>query len=430
MLAGLLTACENNPGNEFYLGGIMINEADHEHWVSSLSNAGMNTVSTTVYARQGLWNSDNIWWNEEEEAVENEIRAAKAQGLKVVLILRVLLDHYFEENKFLWHGMIMPENDSLLGLWFDHYSMFVEKWAVKAQELDVDALCIGSELRELSSTRVSDSIPPLLEYYFNEEKQLAFIDKHKSFEKRLRANDLWVRGHGNYENLGDFLADKSEKNRLWAESVGRGKAKANLNEINRMAQIKDQRWRELIQETRTRFSGRISYAANFDNYKHVGFWDAMDFMGVNAYFPLRELGETMEAQVLCNRWSEHIHEMSDFQRKNIGRSLPVIFTELGYISKAGCTFAPWEGFGYSIISKDEADSLIVWERQERDLRERAGAVKTLYQACQKDSSFLLQGILYWKLTSETRLLQYEPFGLSISPDTNDPLLEALQLFSN
>ena len=408
----------------------MINEADHVQWVSSLTEVGMNTVSTTVYARQGPWNGDNIWWNEDEEAVENEIKTAKAHGLKVVLILRVLLDHYFEENKFLWHGMIMPENDSLLGLWFDHYSMFVEKWAIKAEELNVDVLCVGSELRELSSTLKSDSIPQLLEYYFNHDKQEAFIEKHIKYEERLRANDLWVRGHGNYDNLGDYLADKSQKNRLWARSVGRGDLDGELVEINRVAQLKDTRWRKLIDDTRSQFSGKVSYAANFDNYQNVGFWDALDFMGVNAYFPLRELDETEEEQNLCDSWEEHISAMTEFQKNTIGRNLPVIFTELGYIGREGCTFAPWEGFGYSIISKDEEDSLIVWNRQERNLRERAKAVKALHRASERDTTFNLQGILYWKLTSDSRLLQYEPFGLSIQSGEQDPLLQALKLFSD
>ena len=36
-----------------------------------------------------------------------EIRAAKKQGLRVVLILRIYLAHYrHPENKYLWHGII------------------------------------------------------------------------------------------------------------------------------------------------------------------------------------------------------------------------------------------------------------------------------------------------------------------------------------
>jgi hypothetical protein len=420
--------CSKSAKQDFYLGGIMINEANHDEWATSLIEAGMNTVSTTVYARQGKWNNDNIWWNEEEAAVESEIIAAKKQGLKVVLILRVLLDHYFEENKFLWHGMVMPENDSLIYLWFEHYAIFVEKWAVKAEHLGVDALCIGSELRALSGTLPTDSIPPLLEYYLNEEKQQEFIEKNNNFEERLRANDLWVRGYGNYEDLSAFLFDKSAKNRAWAQSVGKGAHLGSLSAFNRTRQMQDSLWRELIESTRQVYTGKISYAANFDNYHNVGFWDALDFMSVNAYFPLRELGEELTTENLRHHWNMHLNEMTSFQQNKVGRLMPVMFTELGYTGRSGCTFAPWEGFGYSIVSKDDKDSLFVWDRQEVDLHERAMAVSALQEACINDSLFDLEGILYWKLTSDSGLLQYEPFGLSIAPGSTDELLAALQSF--
>ena len=89
----LLTSCvviamsclSREESNPFYLGGIQINEPDHDEWVSVLKDVGMNTVSVTVYARQGIWSSDNIWWDEKDEAVVSEIRTAKEEGMKVVL---------------------------------------------------------------------------------------------------------------------------------------------------------------------------------------------------------------------------------------------------------------------------------------------------------------------------------------------------------
>ena len=108
-------SCSNSDQtSSFYLGGIQVNEPDQKEWVSVLHDVGMNTVSVTVYARQGIWNDANLCWNEEELNVVKEIRAAKKKGMKVVLIPRVLLDSYFEENIFLWHGMTMPQSDSLL----------------------------------------------------------------------------------------------------------------------------------------------------------------------------------------------------------------------------------------------------------------------------------------------------------------------------
>jgi hypothetical protein len=39
--------------DNFMLGGIQVNEPSQEKWMSVLKDAKMNTVSITVYARQG-----------------------------------------------------------------------------------------------------------------------------------------------------------------------------------------------------------------------------------------------------------------------------------------------------------------------------------------------------------------------------------------
>ena len=75
----------NEPDSAFYLGGIQVNEPDQTKWISGLKTSGMNTVSVTVYAWQGVWDSDDIKFYEyvDETKVE-EIREAKAKGLKVI----------------------------------------------------------------------------------------------------------------------------------------------------------------------------------------------------------------------------------------------------------------------------------------------------------------------------------------------------------
>ena len=76
----------------FYLGGIQVNEDDPQQWLAALQEAGMNTIHVTEYAKHGDWDSDNLSWNEENPNLLAEIRAAKKQGLHVVLILRVDLE--------------------------------------------------------------------------------------------------------------------------------------------------------------------------------------------------------------------------------------------------------------------------------------------------------------------------------------------------
>lgn len=422
----LLAGCTSRQVDPFYLGGIMINEPDHERWAKSLVEADMNTVSATVYARQGIWNSDNIWWNEEEEAVVSEIKVAKENGLQVVLILRVLLDHYFDENKFLWHGMVLPKNDSTMTQWFTNYGMFVQKWSAIAEELQIDVLCVGSELRALSSTLPVDTVPELLNYYLDSAKQQDFIALHEKYEERLRANDLWVRGYGNYLELPVYLADKQAKMATWAEETGRACEKGDWSGLNETKALQDSLWRVLIRNARTEYSGKIGYAANFDNYQNVGFWSELDIMGINAYFKMRSLSQELTLPVLKANWQSHLAEISEFQLEEGVQNMPVVFTELGYVSREGCTLAPWQGFGYSLLEEHEDDSLVVWSRQPTNFDERALAVEGLADALSADTLVNFDGLLYWKLTSDTSLLKHEPFGLSISPDSLDPLLPALQ----
>jgi hypothetical protein len=55
-----------------------------------------------------------------------------------------------------------------------------------------------------------------------------------------------------------------------------------------------------------------------------------------------------------------------------------------------------------------------------DLEERAMALRALLQVAQADADHRLQGILYWKLTSDASLLTYEPFGVHIGCESSDP----------
>ena len=142
--AGICFSQEDS-NKPFYLGGIQVNEPDHKAWAKALKRNSLNTVAVTVYAKQGDWNTSNLWFNKEEKAVVSEIKAAKKEGLEVILILRVALDHKFEKNKFLWHGMIMPTSKTELEQWFIKYEKFVTKWAKLAEELNVDVFGIGSE---------------------------------------------------------------------------------------------------------------------------------------------------------------------------------------------------------------------------------------------------------------------------------------------
>ncbi len=188
IFAFALSGCLSNQKDsdpDFYLGGIMVNEPDHQHWVEQLDRAGMNTVSVTLYGKQGNWDSDHFWSDGIDEAVISEIRHAKKQGLKVALIIRVALDHApgFSANKFMWHGMIMPKTEAQLANWFLKYGDFVMEIAEMAEMEGVEVLSIGSELRSLSATSPVWVVPDLEEYYLNPNKQAAYKSGLLRFDK-------------------------------------------------------------------------------------------------------------------------------------------------------------------------------------------------------------------------------------------------------
>ncbi len=274
--------------DDFILGGIQINEPDLADWMMQVDTIGMNAVSITVYARQGIWNTDNLWWDGGEKAVLEEIKAAKAKGLKVVLIPRVTMDHYFEENRFLWHGMTMPQ-DSLIESWFFWYTSFIKKWAKEAEKLDVDVLAIGSEMRTLSQTQPITQLPNLESYYLSDLKQNQYINNRMAFKEDIPKEHWWVRGEKvNYEDLNQYLKDEVAAKRKWAKGVAYDGLSNSIERINqRRKQILAQ-WYQLIETIRGEYSGQLTYAANFDNYHNIAFWDKLDFIGINAYFQLRE----------------------------------------------------------------------------------------------------------------------------------------------
>ena len=52
------------------------------------------------------------------------------------------------------------------------------------------------------------------------------------------------------------------------------------------AQKFDARWRKIIAAVRQVYHGKLTYGGNWDSFQEVTFWDALDYIGVLAYFPL------------------------------------------------------------------------------------------------------------------------------------------------
>ncbi len=98
-------------------------------------------------------------------------------------------------------------------------------------------------------------------------------------------------------------------------------------------------WRALISELRDDFSGVLSYSANWDHAHTVQFWDALDEVGLTAYFPLAASDEPSSAESLARAWRTPRAAIEDLRRR-IGK--PVLITEIGYPSQASAAGQPWD----------------------------------------------------------------------------------------
>ena len=96
-------------------------------------------------------------------------------------------------------------------------------------------------------------------------------------------------------------------------------------------------WVRLIEAVRERYNGQITYAANWDEYSRVPFWEAVDYIGIDAYFPLSEERDPTVAALREGwaPWKEAIRELSSLKNR------PVLFTEYGYRSMDYTAKKPW-----------------------------------------------------------------------------------------
>ena len=103
------------------------------------------------------------------------------------------------------------------------------------------------------------------------------------------------------------------------------------------AQKYDQRWRKIIAAVRTVYHGKVTYGANWNEYAEVKFWDALDYIGVLAYFPLTKTADPSASEITA-AWEKQCTELEKFSKQN-GKQF--LFTEIGYNESSRAAAEPW-----------------------------------------------------------------------------------------
>jgi hypothetical protein len=92
----------------------------------------------------------------------------------------------------------------------------------------------------------------------------------------------------------------------------------------------DAEWRGIIAGVRSLYPGPLVYAANFGpDFQEATFWDALDYIGLDEYYPLPDNLSTAD---LVRR----------IERVAIDYRRPVLFTEVGFPSLADPQRRPWD----------------------------------------------------------------------------------------
>jgi hypothetical protein len=102
-------------------------------------------------------------------------------------------------------------------------------------------------------------------------------------------------------------------------------------------QVHEERWRKIIAAVRAVYHGKITYGANWDQIADVKFWDALDYVGVLAYFPLTKTTDPSAAEI-ATAWEKRCAELAAFSKK-AGKQF--LFVEIGYNESSRAAAEPW-----------------------------------------------------------------------------------------
>lgn len=139
----------------------------------------------------------------------------------------------------------------------------------------------------------------------------------------------WKKWFKEYERFITHYAKIAEKNNVEIFCVG--------TELSFTTQKTDH-WQKVISSVKNIYSGKLTYAANWDNYKNVKFWEDLDFVGIDAYFPLTYKSDPTVEDIV-EGWGKWKHEIESWH-SSIDK--PIVFTEIGYSSSSHAPSEPWK----------------------------------------------------------------------------------------
>jgi hypothetical protein len=146
----------------------------------------------------------------------------------------------------------------------------------------------------------------------------------------MPTGEAWTQWFASYEGFILHYAKLAEENGFDALAVG--------TELGRTT-ARTEDWKRVIARVREVYHGRLTYCANWnDEPERVHFWADLDFVGVQAYYPLANVDRPEKRQIEA-AWKP-VAVRLEALAKRTGK--PIVFTEIGYKSHEGSLREPWE----------------------------------------------------------------------------------------
>lgn len=139
----------------------------------------------------------------------------------------------------------------------------------------------------------------------------------------MQSENEWAEFFDYYHRWIRHYALMAEIRKFDAFCLGVEFSKATLNQ--------PQAWREIIRKIRGIYSGPITYAANWgEEFEKLSFWDQVDFIGLNCYYPLSK-NEQPTKNELKKNFDGVLAKARKVSKKY---NKPLVFTEVGFRSVA------------------------------------------------------------------------------------------------
>ncbi len=147
---------------------------------------------------------------------------------------------------------------------------------------------------------------------------------------RMSSKEDWKLFEKSYEEFILLYARLAEEMKVPILCIG--------TELHTFVQKRPGFWAELIKKIKSEYSGDLTYAENWDQYSKVPFWNQLDYIGIDAYFPV-STSKSPTVDELKLGWQKHKTKIMALQSKI---EKPILFTEYGYRSVYYTGKEPWD----------------------------------------------------------------------------------------